>query len=69
MLEKNQDRLTSVARSLKRAADKYGYDRYELASLTLAFVQHIPYKIPRNALGLMTPPATLSKRWGDCDTK
>ena len=69
LLEKNQDRLTSVARSLKRAADKYGYDRYELASLTLAFVQHIPYKIPRNELGLMTPPTTLSKRWGDCDTK
>jgi hypothetical protein len=69
LLEKNQDRLTSVARSLKRAADKHGYDRYELASLTLAFVQHIPYKIPRNELGLMTPPTTLSKRWGDCDTK
>ena len=69
LLEKNQDRLTSVARSLKRAADRHGYDRYELASLTLAFVQHIPYKIPGNALGLMTPPTTLSKRWGDCDTK
>jgi hypothetical protein len=69
LLEKNQDRLTSVARSLKRAADKQGYDRYELASLTLAFVQHIPYRIPSNDLGLMTPPTTLSKRWGDCDTK
>lgn len=69
LLEKNQYRLGTVASSLQKEAERRNYDRYELASLTLAFVQHIPYKIPRNDLEVMTPPTTMSKRYGDCDTK
>lgn len=69
ILSQNHGRLDSIAASLKRDADRLGYDRYELATLVLSFVQHIKYRIPRNRLELLTPPQSVSKRYGDCDTK
>lgn len=69
LLHKSSPRLDNVAASLQRQARLLDLDRYQLASLTLAFVQYIPYKVPSNQLGLMTPPQTMSVRYGDCDTK
>ncbi len=69
LLSKNNDRLGTVAASLAQSANRMGYDRHELATLVLSFVQHIPYKIPRNNLQLLTPPQTMVRRYGDCDSK
>ena len=69
ILAQNQNRLDSVAASLKRDAEALGYDDHELATLTLSFVQHITYRIPSNELELLTPPVSLAVRYGDCDTK
>jgi len=66
---RNAARLDNVADALRRYGERESMDEYELASFILAFVQHIPYKIPNNTLGLLTPPQTVARYYGDCDSK
>jgi hypothetical protein len=65
----NAKRLDNVADALRRYGERESMDEYELASFILAFVQHIPYKIPSNELGLLAPPQTVARYYGDCDSK
>jgi hypothetical protein len=65
----NGERLDNVADALRRYGERESMDEYELASFILAFVQHIPYKIPSNELGLLAPPQTVARYYGDCDSK
>lgn len=65
----NSQRLDNVADALRRHGERESMDEYELASFILAFVQHIPYKIPRNELELFAPPQTVASYYGDCDSK
>jgi hypothetical protein len=65
----NTGRLDNVADALRRYGERESMDEYELASFVLAFVQHIPYKIPSNELELFAPPQTVARYYGDCDSK
>jgi hypothetical protein len=65
----NTKRLDNVADALRQYGERESMDEYELASFILAFVQHIPYKIPNNELGLLAPPQTVARYYGDCDSK
>lgn len=69
LMHRNENRLENVVNAIKRHGRRYQLDRYEMATFALAFVQHIPYKIPRNDLELLAPPQTVNEKYGDCDSK
>lgn len=78
--ESTQD-LRDVAKVIRSTARRQGYrSRRELVGAFAAFVQSIPYRIPSDSrindggeeiltAGAMMPIETLSKQWGDCDSK
>ena len=65
----NDHRLDNVASALEAQALEMELDDFQLANFVLSFVQHIPYRIPGNRLGLLAPPQTLKEIYGDCDSK
>ena len=65
----NDDRLDNVVSALERHASQMNLDDHDRASFVLSFVQHIPYRIPGNDLGLLAPPQTVRQSYGDCDSK
>lgn len=69
LIKANDERLDNVANALKIQGRKLNLDNHDMASYVLSFVQHIPYKIPSNKLGLLAPPQTVSEGYGDCDSK
>lgn len=69
LIYNNDDRLDNVASALKTHGQLIKLDKHDMASFVLSFVQHIPYKIPGNNLGLLAPPQTVREGYGDCDSK
>ena len=65
----NDARLDNVVNALEKHASQLNLDDHDLATFVLSFVQHIPYKIPGNDLGLLAPPQTVRQSYGDCDSK
>jgi len=69
LMHRNENRLENVVNAIRHHGRRHQLDRYEMATFALAFVQHIPYKIPRNDLELLAPPQTVNEKYGDCDSK
>lgn len=69
LMDSNEGRLDNVVDALEKHGRQLNLDDYDLASFVLSFVQHIPYKIPDNDLGLLAPPQTVRQSYGDCDSK
>ncbi len=73
--------LRDVAKVIRSTARRQGYrSRRELVGAFAAFVQSLHYRIPPDSrfnddgeeiltAGAMMPIETLSKQWGDCDSK
>jgi hypothetical protein len=66
LIKANDERLDNA---LKIQGRKLNLNNYNMASYVLSFVQHIPYKIPRNKLRLLAPLQTVSEGYRDCDSK
>ena len=81
VIRESANELRDVAKIIRSTARKQGYrSRRELVGAFAAFVQALPYRIPPDTrindegeeiltAGAMMPIDTLSKQWGDCDSK
>lgn len=69
IINSNDHRLDNVARAFRDHGHELNLDRHDMATFVLSFVQHIPYRIPNNDLGLLAPPQSVREAYGDCDTK
>jgi len=62
--------LDRIAEEAEARAEEEAWTAGRLASWLLAFVQAIPYEIPReSAFGVLPPPLVVSWARGDCDSK
>lgn len=64
-------KIRTIADSLFRAMEsQHISEPREIAETIGNMVQTaIPYRVPKNFIGLLTPVETLVERYGDCDTK
>ncbi len=81
VISESASELRDVAKTIRSTARRQGYrSRRELVGAFAAFVQALPYQIPPDfrindngeeilTAGAMMPIDTLSKQWGDCDSK
>jgi len=81
VIDRSVNDLRDVARSIRSTAIASGYrSRRELIGAFTSFVQSLEYRIPPNhrvdddgekilTAGVMMPLETLTKGWGDCDSK
>lgn len=81
VLDKSAQSLRDVAKTIRSCARRKGYrSERELVGAFTSFVQSLTYKIPSDSrinaegeqiltAGAMMPIETLSKKWGDCDSK
>ena len=81
VITQSERELRDAAKSIRNSARRQGYrSRRELVGAFAAFVQDLNYRIPPDhrinddgeeilTVGAMMPLETLSKQWGDCDSK
>ena len=81
VVEKSKRKLRDAARTIRSTAKKQGYrSTRELLGAFASFAQSLKYQIPPDhrfnddgerilTAGAFMPLETLSKRWGDCDSK
>ncbi len=81
VIDKSTQYLRDVAKTIRSCARRKGYrSERELVGAFTSFVQSLTYKIPSDSrintegeqiltAGAMMPIETLSKKWGDCDSK
>lgn len=70
-----QGTVVEIYRNWKRTVDSQNLTKRESVELMLRFLQDYPYGIPPKVIdrkfigGLLVPPLSLEKGWGDCDSK
>ncbi len=81
VIQESERDLRGAAKIIRSIARKNGYrSRRELVGAFASFVQSLQYRVPPDhrvnddgkeivTVGAMMPIETLSKRWGDCDSK
>lgn len=81
VISKSKRSLQDAAKTIRSSARRNGYrSKRELVGAFTAFVQSLTYRIPADhrmndegekilTAGAMMPLETLSKQWGDCDSK
>ena len=81
VIDQSKKNLVDVARTIRNTARRNGYrSRRELVGAIASFSQSLDYRIPPDhriniegekilTAGAMMPLETLTKRWGDCDSK
>ena len=81
VIEESTKDLRDVAKTIRSAARKKGYrSRRSIVGAFASFVQSLQYRIPPDkrvkddgeeilTVGAMMPIETLSRQWGDCDSK
>jgi len=81
VVKESENDIRGVAKSIRSSARKEGYrSRRELIGAFSSLVQSLDYRIPADyrhndegeeilTVGAMMPLETLSKKWGDCDSK
>ena len=81
VINQSSRKLRHAAKAIKSAARRRGYrSRRELVGAFASFVQSLEYKVPKEyrinddgetilTAGAMMPLETISKQWGDCDSK
>jgi hypothetical protein len=81
VINQSSREIRNVAKTIRSAARRQGYrTRRELVGAFSSFVQALEYRIPPEhrvndegeiilTAGAMVPLDTLSKQWGDCDSK
>jgi hypothetical protein len=81
VIGKSTQKLRDVAKTIRSCARRKGYrTKRELVGAFTSFVQSLTYRIPPDSrvnaegeqiltAGAMMPIETLSKKWGDCDSK
>jgi hypothetical protein len=70
VLEDNADSLAPLIDRFETRFRDEGWSTLEATHWLLAFVQQIPYRIPKEfAFGILPPSIVASRDWGDCDSK
>ena len=81
VIQHSARKVRDVAKTIRSTARRQGYrSTRELVGAFAAFVQSLPYRIPPDfrvneegeeilTAGAMMPLETLTKQWGDCDSK
>jgi len=81
VIQKSKPHVKDAARQIRNAARKLGYrSKRELVGAIASFAQSLQYRIPSDhrindegekilTAGALMPLDSLSKKWGDCDSK
>ncbi len=81
VVKRSKTHLKTAAKTIRSAAKRQGYrSTRELVGAFASFVQTLEYRIPSDfrinedgekilTAGAMMPLETITKQWGDCDTK
>lgn len=69
MYRKSRPHFDSLAEGFRDLFQKEGFSNREKLDFLITFVQNIRYERPGGQLDVLPPLVTLSRRYGDCDTK
>ncbi len=69
LVERTRDDVEAITDRFRARIKANKLSSVQAAELVLAYVQFIPYKLPKDPFGLKPSPLVASQRQGDCDSK